>query len=179
MRLWKHLLNSFKEAEAMNNKAIFFLLIYMLTVSKLAFAHEGGHTDKNKPALEYEETGVSKNSIYAIDNEKETLLPTVDNDPLDFSLSSSDLLRDENSSTNIEMSNGEPMIRFEEKTNMEQHNQHQNQKQHVEKTTHQLVSSSAKGHGVAVGITIISGLTFAALSFSRTGEAKKKIRHNY
>ena len=158
----------------MNNKVIFFFLIYMLIVPKLAFANEGGHTDNKRHALEYKETSISKNSIYAIDNEKETVLPTIGNDPLDFSLSSSDLLRDENSSTNIEMSNGEPMIRFEEKTNMEQHNQHQNQKQHVEKTTHQLVSPSTKGHGVAVGITIISGLIFAALNFFRTGEAKTK-----
>ena len=156
----------------MNNKVIFFFLIYMLIVSKLAFANEGGHTDNENHALEHEETSVSKNSIYAIDNEKETVLPTVDNDPLDFSLSSSDLLRDENSLTSSEISNGEPMIRFEKNTNMEQHNQHQNQKQHVEKTTHQLVSPSAKGHGVAVGISIISGLTFAAFSFFRTGEAK-------
>ena len=59
------------------------------------------------------------------------------------------------------------------------HSQHEKQNQHVEKATREWVTFNSKGHGVAVGITIIAGLVFAALSFFRIGEEKKKIRHNY
>ena len=66
----------------------------------------------------------------------------------------------------------EPMKRFKEKTNSaDQHDQHdQHKKQHVEESLHEWVSPDAKGHKVAISITIIAGLSFIGLSFFRFGE---------
>ena len=67
------------------------------------------------------------------------------------------------------------MIRFKKQVNPQgKHSQHEKQKQHVEKATHEWVSPHSKGHGVAIGITIISGLAFAGLNFFRIGEGNTK-----
>ncbi|HIA31715.1 MAG TPA: hypothetical protein EYN83_00320, partial [Nitrospinaceae bacterium] len=68
-----------------------------------------------------------------------------------------------------DMKTREPMKRFKEKINSpEQHDQHK--KQHVEESLHEWVSPDAKGHKVAISITIIAGLSFIGLSFFRFGE---------
>ena len=86
-----------------------------------------------------------------------------------------DILKEDDSLTGIVVSNSDPMIRFEEKTaSKKKHSQHEEQKQHVEEATHEWVSLSSKGYGVAVGITVISGLAFAGLSFFRIGEGNAK-----
>ena len=163
----------------MNNKIIPFLCIFMIAVPTLAFAHGGGHGGKNNSDSQGEETRSLNDSIYAIDSEKDTEPSIVGGDPLGFSLSNTDILSGENS-TGPGMGNGKPMIRFKEQVNSQnKHSQHEKQKQHVQKATHEWVSPHSKGHGVAVSITVISGLAFAALSFFRNGEGNDKNPHNY
>ena len=164
----------------MNNKIIPFLCIFMIAVPTLAFAHGGGHEEKNNSDSQGEETRALNNSIYAIDSEKDTEPPIVGGDPLGFSLSNTDILSGEDLLTGVGTSDGEPMIRFKKQVDPQSgHSQHEKQNQHVEKATHEWVTFNSKGHGVAAGITIIAGLVFAALSFFRIGEGMPKIPHNH
>ena len=164
----------------MNNKTIPFLFIFMVAASTLAFAHGGGHGEKNNSDSQAEETRALNDSIYAINNEKDTEPSIVGGAPLDFSLSNTDILSGEDLLTGVGMGDGEPMIRFKNQVNPQSgHSQHEKQNQHVEKATHEWVTFNSKGHGVAVGITIIAGLVFAALSFFRIGEGMPKTPHNH
>ena len=147
----------------------------MVTAPTLTFAHGGGHGEKNNSASQTEETPVLNDSIYVVDSEKNIEPSLNDDNPLGFSLSNTKILSGEDSLTGLGRGGGEPMIRFEEKVDPKQkHSQHGEQKQHVEKATHKWVSPHSKGHGVAVGITIIFGLAFAGLNFFRIGEGNTK-----
>ena len=66
------------------------------------------------------------------------------------------------------MRTSEPMKRFKKKTTSPEHDQHKTQ--HVEESLHEWVSPNAKGYTVAISMTILSGLAFMVLSFSRIGE---------
>ena len=150
-----------------------FLLIFLFVVitPNLALADGNEHKGENKLTSQSEEVPTLNDSIYAVDSEKDTELPFITNDTLGNSLSKVDVLIDEDPLTNMEIGSREPMIRFEEKIDSNQkHSQHLKQKQHVEEATHEWVSSNAKGHKVAIGITIIFGLGFIGLSFFRIGE---------
>ena len=154
----------------MQGKIILLLFFFMVTVPVLAFAHEGGHEEKNHSSSEIKNDTPLNDSIYSVDGEKNTELP-IANDLLNSSLLSSGILNGEDPLTDVGVGIGEPMIRFEDKVDPKRtHSQHEQQKQHVEKSTHEWVSLDAKGHGIAIGITIISGLAFVALSFFRIGE---------
>ena len=154
------------------NIKIIFLLCLLITAPTLIFAHGGGHEEKDNLG---EETPVLKDSIYVVDSEKHTEPSIISDDPLDSSLSSTDILSGKDLLTGMEMTSGEPMVRFEDEIDPKRkHSQHEEQNQHVEKATHKWVSLHAKGHAVAVGITIISGLVFAGLSFFRIGEGSSK-----
>ena len=51
------------------------------------------------------------------------------------------------------------------------HNEHaEHQMPKVEKAKHNMVDTSAKGYGTAIGITLFAGLIFAGLTFIRPGE---------
>ena len=51
------------------------------------------------------------------------------------------------------------------------HNEHaEHQMSKVEKAKHNMVDTSAKGYGTAIGITLFAGLIFAGLTFIRPGE---------
>lgn len=53
----------------------------------------------------------------------------------------------------------------------EMHDEHADHKmQNVKTSSHEWVSTSQKGYGAAVGITILAGLFFCALSFMRPNE---------
>ena len=158
----------------MDSKIIFYLFIFMVMAPTLTFAHGDGHGGKNNPASQAAKIHAPNDSIYVVDSEKDTESSIIGDDPLSFSLSNTDILSSKNS-TGLGTGDGEPMIRFKEQVNPQgEHSQHEKQKQHVEKATHEWVSSRAKGHGVAVGITIISVLAFAGLSFFRIGEENAK-----
>ena len=157
----------------MNSKITFFLLFFLLTTPTLTFSH-GGHKEKNNSTTKVEEPLALNDSIYAIDKGQDIEPTTITDDPLGFSMSNTDILGSENPAE-LEMGGGDPMIRFKEQTNSQgKHDQHKKQKQQVEKATHEWVSPQSKGHRVAIGITVISGLAFAALSFFRVGERTTK-----
>ena len=156
----------------MNSATITFLFIFLLTTPTLAFAHEGAHEDKNKSTLHVEEASVPNNSIYVVDNDKDTKPSIINDDPLGVSLSNSDILSNKDSLAIVSIGEGEPMVRFKGEINPQQHSQHE--KQTVEKATHQFVSPQAKGHKVALGITIITGLAFLGLSLFKIGEGNNK-----
>ena len=44
------------------------------------------------------------------------------------------------------------------------------QTEKVEKAKHNMVDTSAKGYGTAIGITLFAGLIFAGLTFIRPGK---------
>ena len=51
------------------------------------------------------------------------------------------------------------------------HNEHaEHQMPKVEKAKHNMVDTSAKGYGTAIGITLFAGLIFVGLTFIRPGE---------
>lgn len=159
----------------MSGKLSVVLFIFLLATPKLMFAHGGGHEKENHSFSSKENAISINNSIYATDNGVDSELPTLGDDPLGFSISNTDILSGKDSLTGVGMGDGEPMVRFEEKTDPKQkHSQHVKQKQHMEKATHEWVSPHAKGHGVAIGITVVSGLAFAALSFFRIGDGNAK-----
>ena len=120
-----------------------------------------------------EETSPINRSIYSIEGEKNTGLPILKDAHLNSPFSSKDIFNDAISSTDKNISSGEPMQRFKgESTPAKNHSQHE--KQHVEEATHQLVSFDAKGYKVAIGVTIFSGLIFIGLSLFRIGEGNEK-----
>ena len=152
----------------MTSKAILILSVFLLMTPKLILAHEGGHAEeKPTPSLMKETTSFS-DSIYSIGNEENTERPSIEGVPLDSPFSSINNL-DSDTPLMDDIKTREPMKRFKEKTNSPgQHDQHK--KQHVEESLHEWVSPNAKGHKVAISITIISGLGFIGLSFFRFGE---------
>ena len=159
----------------MNSKIIPLLFVFIVATPTLTFAHGNGHGKKNNSASQVEEARVLNDSIYVVDNEKDTEPSIIGEDPLGFSLSSADILSGDDFLNEVGMGSGEPMIRFEDEMDPKRkHSQHEKQKQHVEKATHEWVSPNAKGHGVAIGIAVVSGLVFVALSIFRTGEGNQK-----
>ena len=152
----------------MTSKAILILSVFLLMTPKLIFAHGGGHAEEKPTPSLMEETTSFSDSIYSIGSEENTERPSIEGVPLDSPFSSINTLAGDTPLMD-DMKTREPMKRFKEKTNSpEQHDQHK--KQHVEESLHEWVSPNAKGHKVAISITIISGLGFIGLSFFRFGE---------
>jgi len=152
----------------MTSKAILILCIFQLITPKLIFAHGDDHSEKNPAPSLMEETTSFSDSIYSIGGEEGTELHSIEEIPLDSPFSSFNTL-DGDTTLMDDMKTSEPMKRFKEKTiSTEQHDQHKTQ--HVEESLHEWVSPNSKGHKVAIGITVISGLGFIGLSFFRFGE---------
>ena len=98
-------------------------------------------------------------------------MPDPSDTPMGSLFSSNDILGNEDPLADMEVGDDEPMKRFKEKTDAgHEQGQHEMHKQHVQEATHEWVSPHEKGYGMAVGITIISGLVFAGLSILRMGE---------
>jgi len=155
----------------MSGKAILILFAFLLAAPSVAFAHGGGHSEEKSSADLTEEVTPLNDSIYAVDAGEESGMPDPSDTPMGSLFSSNDILGNEDPLADMEMGDGEPMKRFKEKTDAgHEQGQHEMHKQHVEEATHEWVSPHAKGYGVAVGITIISGLVFAGLSILRMGE---------
>ena len=137
-------------------KFILFFVTIFLFIAHDEVAH-GGH--KKEPAqIVMEEEPSTKDPMYA--NQEEG------SDPLEKSdlFSPSDLFIDG------EIVSADPVENSEMK--MEgSHNEHaEHQMPKVEKAKHNMVDTSAKGYGTAIGITLFAGLIFAGLTFIRPGE---------
>ena len=151
----------------MNIKSILWLFFCLLITPKLIFAH-GGHKEEKNIVPLTEETTSLNDSIYSVDVEEDVKFPAMKKSLLNSPFSSINSLSGDASLVE-DINTGDPMKRFKEKTNSAgQHDQHKTQ--HVEESSHEWVSPNAKGYTVAISMTILSGLAFMVLSFSRIGE---------
>ena len=159
-------------------RVIFVTMLLLLATVAIAFTHGGEHgTPENLTALPIEKAPAFQGSIYAIEGGSgENAPPAPGTGLIGSPLSRSNPLGDGDPLENIGSKDfGEPMVRFKGKEHTKQsgqHEQHKKSKQqpHVEKATHEWISPSSRGYGVAVGITILSGLGFGILSIIRVGE---------
>tara|TARA_B100000686_G_scaffold237049_1_gene245043 strand:+ start:530 stop:952 length:423 start_codon:yes stop_codon:yes gene_type:complete len=140
----------------MKKFALFFAVIFLFIACDVV-AHEGHKIEPTAPILMEEEPS-TMDPMYA--NQEES-------DPLEKSdlFSPSDLfIEGEVVSADL----------FEENSRMKMegsHNEHaEHQMPKVEKAKHNMVDTSAKGYGTAIGITLFAGLIFAVLTFIRPGE---------
>jgi hypothetical protein len=132
--------------------SIYFLAILFLFSAQKTFAHGGGH----KPEEIKAEEPAATDSMYYV-NENEPLSDS--SDSLDNMFSPTDLF------TQDELVDPMPM---DDKKMEGSHNEHAGPQ--VELSQHERVSSSSKGFGTAVGITLFAGLAFAGLTYRRPGE---------
>ena len=153
----------------MNFKVILLLSVCLLVIPKLIFAHGSGHAEKQLISPLIEEDAPLNDSIYSINGEEDTEFQNLEETPMDSPFPSIYTLgNDDTSLIDGHIKTSEPMKRFKEKTNSPEHDQHKTQ--HVEESLHKWVSPNAKGYTVAISMTILSGLAFMVLSFSRIGE---------
>ena len=159
-------------------RVIFVTMSLLLATVAIAFAHGGEHgTPEKLTAPPIEKVPALQDSIYAIEGGgEENTPPASDTGLMGSPLSRANPLGGGDPLGNIGSKDfGEPMVRFKGKEHTKQsgqHEQHKESKQqpHVEKATHEWISPSSRGYGVAVGITILSGLGFGILSIIRVGE---------
>ena len=134
---------------------------------KLVFAHGSSHAEKQLISPLIEEDTPLNDSIYSVNAGEDTAFQNLEQTPMGSPFSSINTLGNDTSLTD-DMRTSEPMKRFKKKPNSPEHDQHKTQ--HVEESLHEWVSPDAKGHKVAISITIIAGLSFIGLSFFRFGE---------
>ena len=151
----------------MNFKLILLLSVFLLMTPILVFAHGSGHAEKQLISPLIEEDTPLSDSIYSVNAGEETEFQDLDEAPLDSPFSNINTLGNDTSLTDDMRTSG-PMERLKKNTPPSEHDQHKTQ--HVEESLHEWVSPNAKGHKVAISITIISGLGFIGLSFFRFGE---------
>ena len=132
--------------------SVFFLAILFLFLAQKTFAHSSGHEPEEMKA---EEPAVT-DSMYSV-KENEV-------DPIS---GSSDSLNNIFSPTDL-FTQDELVDPIDEKHMGGSHNEHAGPQ--VELSRHERVSSSSKGFGTAVGITLFAGLAFVGLTFRRSGE---------
>ena len=142
-------MNSFRHSLAV------ILTILFLFPAVHSFAHGGAHKAKK------EEIVTPVDSMYSnTESEKDTLSDS--GNSLDNMFSPTDLF------TQDELVSPDPMPMDDKK--MEGSHNDQTEHQQVKLSHHERVSSSSKGFGVAVGITLLAGVVFAGLTFMRPGE---------
>lgn len=124
-----------------------FLTILFLFPTPAIFAHGGGH----KPEGGKVEESVATDSMYSIKESETAPLSDSGNGHM---FSPTDLF------TQDELVDPIPM--------KGSHNEHAGPQ--VQLSRHERVSSSSKGFGTAVGITLFAGLAFVGLTFIRRGE---------
>ena len=152
----------------MNFKVILLLSVCLLMTPKLVFAHGSGHAEKQLVSPLIEEDVSLNDSIYSVSGEEDTEFQDLEETPMGSPFSSIYTLGNDTSLIDGHIKTSEPMKRFKEKTNSPDYEQHKTQ--HVEESLHEWVSPNAKGYTVAISMTILSGLAFMVLSFSRIGE---------
>ena len=129
-----------------------FLAILFLFLAQKTFAHSGGHESDEIKA----EEPASIDSMYSVkENEVDPISDS--SDSLNSMFSPTDLFTQD-----------ELVDPIDEKHMGGSHNEHAGPQ--VELSRHERVSSSSKGFGTAVGITLFAGLAFAGLTFRRPGE---------
>ena len=137
-------------------KYIFFITMIFIFIAQNAIAH-GGYKKEPTSIAEAEEKS-SIDPMYATQEEE--------SDPLENSglFSPSDLFMES------EIVPAEPNTKTDMK--MEgSHNEHDDPNMpKVVSAKHKTVETSAKGYGIAAGITLFAGLVFAGLTFIRPGE---------
>ena len=137
---------------------VLFLVILFLFPVQEVFAHGGGHKPEEKKAEDVAPPAMD--SMYSVkENEPDPLSESAD-DNFDNMFSPTDLF------TENELASPMPMADMKMKGG--EHAGHQGPQ--VEISHHERVSSSSKGFGTAVGITLFAGLVFAGLTFLRPGE---------
>lgn len=135
--------------------AVVFLAAFFLLPIQEAFADGGGHKSEEKKA----EESATIDPMYSA--KEVNPLSDSDNDLDNMLFSPTDLF------TQDELVSPDPMPM--EGMKMEgNHNAHQEDQ--VELSRHEGVSSSSKGFGTAVGITLFAGLVFAGLTYMRSRE---------
>jgi len=130
--------------------SIIFLL-FLFPVQE-TFAQGGGHKPEEKKDV------AAMDSIYSVKENDPLAEPAGDN--FDNVFSPTDLF------TADELVS--PMPMGDMKMEGGEHAGHQEPQ--IELSHHELVSSSSKGFGTAVGITLFAGLVFAGFTFLRLGE---------
>jgi hypothetical protein len=138
---------------------IIILASLILFPVQQTFAHGGGH----KPEEKKEEVATPPitDSMYSNKESEESSLSGPDNG-MGNMFSPSDLF------TESELVDPMPM---DDKKMEGSHNEHaEHQEPQIELAHHERVSSSSKGYGTAIGITIFAGLAFAGLTFMRPRE---------
>ena len=132
--------------------SVYFLAILFLFLAQKTFAHGSGH----EPEEIISEVPVATDSMYSVkENEVDPISDS--SDSLDNIFSPTDLFTQD-----------ELVDPRDEKHMGGSHNEHAGPQ--VELSRHERVSSSSKGFGTAVGITLFAGLAFAGLTFRRPGE---------
>ena len=143
-------MNSFRHSLAV------ILTILFLFPAVQSFAHGEGH----KPEAKNNKIATPVDSMYSnTESEKDTLSDS--GNSLDNMFSPTDLF------TQDELVSPDPMP-MDDKKMEGSHNEHDGPQ--VELSRHERVSSSSKGFGTAVSITLFAGLAFAGLTFRRPGE---------
>ena len=132
--------------------SVCFLAILFIFSAQKTFAQGGGHEPEKIKAEEQAAT----ESMYSV-KENEV-------DPIS---DSSDSLNNIFSPTDL-FTQDELVDPIDEKHMGGSHNEHAGPQ--VELSRHERVSSSSKGFGTAVGITLFAGLAFVGLTFRRSGE---------
>ncbi len=137
-------------------KYIFLIAALFIFTAQNAMAH-GGHKKEPAPIVVTEEPS-STDPMYAT-QEKES-------DPL----GSSDLFSPSDLFMEGEIVPADPVV----KSDMKMEGSHNEQDDHnmpkVKSAKHKIIDTSAKGYGVATGITLFAGLIFAGLTFLKRGE---------
>ncbi|KMP10992.1 hypothetical protein UR09_04625 [Candidatus Nitromaritima sp. SCGC AAA799-A02] len=153
----------------MRHGILLSMILFLLLAPASVSAHGGGHS--KEAAAPQEEAPAFQDSIYAVEDGGENEMPPIGGDPMGSPLSRTDLLGGDDPLADMEM--GEPMMRTREgehKDDMMPMDGPEKHEQHIDKATHEWVSTHNRGYGAAVGITLLSGLVFGVLSFLRIGE---------
>lgn len=137
-------------------KHTFFITIIFIIIAQNAIAHSD-HKKEPTSIVKVEEKS-SIDPMYATQEEE--------SDPLE----NSDLFSPKDLFMEGEIAPAEP----NKKTDMKMegsHNEHDDPNMpKVVSAKHKTVETSAKGYGIAAGITLFAGLVFAGLTFIRPGE---------
>ena len=136
-------------------KFTLFFAVFFIFITHDVVAH-GGHKKKTAPILMEEESS-TKDPMYA--NQEES-------DPLE----KSDLFSPSDLFIEGEIVSADPVENNEMKMEGSRNEHVEHQMPKVEKAKHNMVDTSAKGYGTAIGITLFAGLIFAGLTFIRPGE---------
>ena len=137
-------------------KYIFFITIIFIIIAQNAIAHSD-HKKEPTSIVKVEEKS-SNDPMYATQEEESDSLENSDLfSPSDLFMEGEIVPAERNSKTDMKMEGS--------------HNEHDDPNMpKVVSAKHNTVETSAKGYGIAAGITLFAGLVFAGLTFIRPGE---------